>query len=78
MSRERLLEIKSQIDAAKTSQAEVAGQIKSETDRMEQRFGVKTVSDAKRRLEKIGVELDNKESKFSKGMEKLESAHDWD
>ncbi len=78
MSTERLLEIKNQIDNAKSKQSEVKGQIKSTNDQMEQRFKVKTLSAAEKELDKIGKELDEKESELKEGQEKLEGAYDWD
>jgi len=78
MSTERLLEIKKQIDEAKSKQSEITGQIKSVTDQMDQKFEVKSLSKANEKLKEIGNELDSQESEFKKGMEELEGAYSWD
>ncbi len=78
MSTERLLEIKNQIDGAKSKQSEVTGQIKSIDDQMEQQFNVKTLSAAEKELKNMGQEIDKKEAEFTDGLEGLESAYDWD
>ena len=77
MSTKRLLEIKNQIDEAKSKQSEITGQIKSTTDQMEQKFDVKTLPQAEKKLKEIGTELDAKESEFKEGLEKLESNYSW-
>ena len=78
MSTKRLMEIKGQIDEAKNKLSEVSGQIKSETDRMEQRFDVRTLKNAEKKLKEIGNDLDEKETEFKKGFEKLEESYKWD
>lgn len=78
MSTERLLEIKSQIDNAKSKFSENTGQIKSIDDQMEQKFDVKTLPTAEKKLKEIGTELDSEEVEFKKGNEKLENAYNWD
>jgi len=78
MSTKRLMEIKGQIDEAKNKLSEVSGQIKSETDRIEQRFDVGTLKDAEKKLKEIGSDLDEKETGFKKGFEKLENSYNWD
>lgn len=78
MSTERLLEIKSQIDEAKSKQSEVTGQMKSVDDQMKQRFNVETLPAAEKELDGIGKELDEQETEFKKGQEELENAYDWE
>lgn len=78
MSIERLMKIKSQIDEAKGELSQNSGQIKSETDRMEQRFSVKTLKDAEKKLKEIGNDLDKKEAEFKKGMLEIEESYEWD
>jgi uncharacterized coiled-coil DUF342 family protein len=78
MSTERLLEIKKQIDEAKSKQSEIIGQIKSVTDQMDQKFEVKTLAKANEKLKEIGNELDSQETEFKKGMEELEGAYEWE
>jgi len=78
MSTERLLEIKKQIDEAKSKQSEIIGQIKSVTDQMDQKFEVKTLAKANEKLKEIGNELDSQETEFKKGMEELEKAYSWE
>ncbi len=78
MSTERLLEIKSQIDDAKSEQSKVAGQIIGVEDQMMNKFEVKTTSAAKKELETIGNNLDNKETEFKREMDNLENAYPWE
>ena len=78
MNTERLLKIKSQIDNAKSEQSEVAGQIKSTDDQIERRFDVKGLKKAKKKLNEIGDNLDNKETEFKKESQELEDAYEWD
>ena len=78
MSTERLLEIKKQIDEAKSKQSEIIGQIKSVTDQMNQKFEVKTLAKANEKLKEIGNELDSQETEFKKGMEELERSYEWE
>ena len=77
-SAERLLEIKFQIEEAKTEQSEITGQIKSITDQMQQGFNIVTLPEAEKELERLGKELDKEETKFKKDQEELENAYDWD
>lgn len=78
MSTERLMKIKSQIDEAKNELSEVSGRIKSETDRMEQQFGVRKTKDAEKKLKETGDDLDKKEVEFKKGMVEIEESYEWD
>jgi uncharacterized coiled-coil protein SlyX len=78
MSTERLLEIKKQIESAKTKHAGIQGQIKEIESQMFSRFKVKTVSEASDTVAKLGEELDKLNHQFNEGMEKLEDAHPWD
>ena len=78
MSTERLMKIKSQIDEAKNELSEVSGRIKSETDRMEQQFGVRKTKDAEKKLKETGDNLDKKEAEFKKGMTEIEESYEWE
>ena len=78
MTTERLLQIKKQIDDAKTKQSEITGQIKSVTDQMFQKFAVKTLQEAEKKLKAMGDELDKKEAEFSIGLKKLEESYSWE
>jgi len=78
MSTERLLEIKRQIEKAKTSQAEIKGQISGIEEQMEKKFKIKTISAAEKELKKRGADLDKMEMAFDKGVSELEAAHEWD
>ena len=78
MSTERLLEIKNQIDEAKSKQSEITGQIKSIKEQMKQKFKISDLNEAEKLLEEIGKELDEQEKKFEEGMKDLESAYDWE
>jgi len=78
MSTKRLMEIKGQIDEAKNKLSEVSGQIKSETDRMEQRFDIGTLKSAEKKLKEIEGDLDEKETEFKKGMSEIEESYEWD
>jgi len=77
MSTKRLLEIKNQIDEAKSKQSEITGQIKSIKEQMKQKFKISDLNEAEKLLEKMGIELDAQETEFEKGMEKLEEAYNW-
>lgn len=78
MSTERLLQIKQQIEKARTKQAEFKGQISSLESQMEKEFNVKTIPAANKALDKIEADLDNMQRAFDKGLKELEAAHDWD
>lgn len=78
MSTKRLLEIKNQIDEAKSKQSEITGQIKSIKEQMKQKFKISDLNEAEKLLEEIGKELDEQETKFEEGMKDLESAYDWE
>jgi len=77
MTTERLLQIKKQIDDAKTKQSEITGQIKSTTDQMFQKFAVKTLQEAEKKLKTMGDELDKNEAEFTTGLKKLEESYSW-
>ena len=77
MTTEHLLHIKKQIDEAKSNQSEITGQIKSITDQMFQKFAVKTLPDAEKKLKAMGEELDKKEDEFKAGLKKLEESYSW-
>ena len=77
MTTERLLQIKKQIDDAKSKQSEITGQIKSVTDQMFQKFAVKTLQEAEKKLKTMGDELDKNEAEFTTGLKKLEESYSW-
>ena len=78
MSQERLFEIKSQVSEAKQEKAKVAGQIIQVDGQMLSKFKVKNLDESNKRLNDIATKLGKMENKFDVGMEKLESAHDWE
>ena len=78
MKAKRLMEIKSQIDDAKTRQAEIKGQISGVTEQMKTKFKVKDLPAAEKKLEAMGADLDKKEGQFQSGMEEIEEAYDWE
>lgn len=77
MSTERLLQIKDQIDGAKTQQAEIKGKLSGVKEQMQTGFEVKDLSAAEKKLEGMGNDLDKMETQFNESMEELEGAYDW-
>jgi len=75
---ERVLEIKEQIEAAKTKQAGIKGQIKEIESQMSARFKVTNTTEAEKKLEKIGIELDKLNQQFTEKLEQLEDVYIWD
>jgi len=78
MSQERLFEIKSQVSEAKQEKAKVSGQIIQVDGQMLSKFKVKNLDESNKRLNDMATKLGKIENKFDAGMEKLESAHDWE
>ena len=78
MSTEKLLNIKSQIEKAKTKQSEIKGQISGIESQMLSKFQVKGLKEAEKKLNTMGTELDKKEKEFSDNMQELENAYDWE
>lgn len=72
MSTEKLLDFKKRIEEAKTQKSEISGQITAIEQQMESKFKVKGLAEAQKKLKVIGKELDEKESRFEKGMAELE------
>jgi len=77
MSTEKLLQIKNQIEEAKSRQAEIRGKRTSTEEQMTSKFNVKTIEEAEVELKKRAAELDKMENEFEEGMEKLEAAYPW-
>lgn len=75
---ERLLHFKEQIDTAKTQQAEVKGQITAVEGQMDSQFNVKDIPSAEKKHKKINTSLEVYNAQFSKGMQELEEAHEWE
>jgi chromosome segregation ATPase len=78
MKAQRLMQIKSQIEDAKTRQAEIKGQISGIIEQMKAKFKVADLPEAEKRLESMGADLDEKERQFQEGMSQLEEAYDWE
>ena len=74
---EELLNIKKQIDEAIPEQSEIKGKIKSEEERVEKQFGVKTISGMEDKLKEIGEKIDDEETEFKNGMQELKDAYSW-
>ncbi len=77
MTTQRLLEIKEQIDNAKSKQAEIRGKRASIEEQIQAKFGIKTVAASEKELKKRATELDAMEGEFEKGMEELENGYEW-
>jgi len=78
MSQKRLFEIKSQVGEAKQEKAKVSGQIIQVDRQMLSKFKVKNLDESNEKLGDMATRLSKVENEFDTGMEKLESAHDWE
>jgi len=78
MGTERLLQIKDQINKAKTTQSEVKGQIAGVWDNAKTRFKISELPEASKKLSEMGAKLDQEEVELKSGEEKLEAAYPWE
>lgn len=78
MTTQRLLQIKEQIDNAKTKGAQISGQIQSIEDQMNTKFKVKTPEAADKELKRRSGELDKMEKDFEAGQDALEKNFPFD
>lgn len=77
---QRIVQLKNKKDKAKSQKDQLDGQIKGEYDRMEKKFGVKTLAEAKKKLTAMvttrDADFENLESAVEELEEKMEGAYE--
>ena len=74
---DRILQIKEQIEKAKSQSSKIDGQLSEIESQMEKKFKVKNKKDADKMLEGLDGTIKEKEEKYQTGLEELESAYEW-
>jgi len=78
METERLLDIKSQIEDAKSQQASINGELKQLKAQMKEKFNVGDLDAANKLLSKMSKGIEKMESKLEEATDELEEKYDWD
>ena len=73
---EQLLDLKKQIEQAKTRKAEAEGALKQMKRQLEDDHGCKTVDAAIKKLEKMDVQIEALNQQIAEGMAKLEKDYE--
>lgn len=76
MNEQQLLDLKHQIDEAKTNATELTGQQKSLMDRLKKDWNCTTVEQAEKQIKQIETEITQLNTKIDKGMEELEEKYE--
>jgi len=74
----KLMAIKTKIEDAEKQESQLKGRLDAAYERLHKDFGVKTLPEAKKLLEKMDKELAQKEERLKADVEDLEKAYDWE
>ena len=74
---EKLLALKQEIEQAKLDSAGIKGAIEQNMKRLKDDFGVRSLEQAKAKLQKLKEQKDNLQEQITKAVEKLESEYSW-
>ena len=75
-TKDELLQIKEDIDDAKTRQSELEGKQQLLMEELQEEWGCKTLEEANKKIEEMGSDFDNISVKIRKGIKKLEDTYD--
>ncbi|RLG23860.1 hypothetical protein DRN85_08600 [Methanosarcinales archaeon] len=69
---QRLLRLKEQLEQKKAERTELQGQLKSVMEMLKKQYGVKTLEEARAKMEEMEREVREYETEIYKGLEKVE------
>jgi len=69
---QRLLRLKEQLERKKAERTELQGQLKSVMEMLRRQYGVKTLEEAREKMEELEREVKEYEAEIYKGLEKVE------
>ena len=78
MDKDKLLEIKEQIDQAKTQISQLKGRKEYLIQQLNDEWGCSSVKEAKAKLEEMKEQIQDLDSKIQKGIKELEQEYDFD
>lgn len=73
----QLLDMKEQIEKAKTNKAQTEGRIQVLMERLDKEHGCETIAEAERAVDKLDKELIKMERQLTVAATELEGAYDW-
>ncbi len=76
MNEQQLLDLKHQIDEAKTTATELTGQQKSLMDRLKKDWNCTTVEQAEKKVEELETEITQLNTSIDKGVKELEEKYE--
>ncbi len=76
MNEQQLLDLKHQIDEAKTNATELTGQQKSLMDRLKKDWNCTTVEQAEKKVEELETEITQLNTSIDKGVKELEERYE--
>ncbi len=76
MNEQQLLDLKHQIDEAKTNATELTGQQKSLMDRLKKDWNCTTVEQAEKKVEELETEITQLNTSIDKGVKELEEKYE--
>jgi len=75
LNEKQLLELKEDVETAKTKVSELNGQQKALTDQLKTDWGCKTIAEAEEKLKEMETEIDSLDKKIGKGVLELEQKY---
>ena len=69
---QRLLRLKEQLERKKAERTELQGQLKSVMEMLKRQYGVKTLEEARAKMEELEREVKKYEAEIYEGLEKVE------
>jgi len=78
LSEEELLELKEEINDAKTRASELTGQQKALLQQFKNEFGCRTVEEAKKKLAEMELSISSQEKRIAKSIGELEEKYNTD
>jgi len=75
LNEKQLLELKEDVEIAKTKVSELNGQQKALTDQLKTDWGCKTIAEAEEKLKEMETEIDSLDKKIGKGVLELEQKY---
>ena len=76
ITEQELLELKKQIDTAKTTVSELTGKQSAQMEELEKTWGCTTIKQAKKKVEKMEGDIDNLDQQIKDGLKELEEKYD--
>ena len=76
ITEQELLELKKQIDTAKTTVSELTGKQSAQMEELEKSWGCTTVKQAEKKVEKMEGDIDDLDQQIKDGLKELEEKYD--